>query len=335
MNDVAYAYKNTSDVLDECSSGGAFVGIVSALKKMTRGEFAVYGAEWDDCFNVIHGRAQTEEECIKFCGSKYVQSNLGDCFITIEDDLKNGLTVLFTGTPCQISALKKYLHHKDIKTEKLLLVDIVCHGVTQQRFWKDYIQWLEKREKAKLIEFSFRYKRRGWKGYPVLAVFENGKRYENSFKASHYINIYRKGLLMRESCFNCRYPGAFESDITIGDFWGIEACMPEIPVSGGVSVVICHSEKGKQIATLLNDERQYLKQTPNDQYLNYNHNLKHKTSKPELYEQFWLDYKNRGIDYVLKRYGDNSVMGMIKFYFVRFIRDTGVLTIVKNLLGRV
>lgn len=331
MKTVAYAYKNTPELMSISSSGGAFLGIVETFSGIAGrcNECVVYGAKWTDDFRVVHDRADNFADCKQFCGSKYVQSDLGLIFKKVEDDLRQQNAVLFSGTPCQIGSLKAYLTTHNSPQEQLLTVDIACHGAPQSHFWNEYKSWLESKEGSKIKAFSFRYKPKGWKGYPILVEFENGKRYENAFHTSHYMTIFRKGLLIRQGCFNCKYPGNFQSDITIADFWGVELCMPEIPVSGGVSLILCHTQKGKDIA-----ESMKAFPVPDERYLEYNHNLSKCTGKPKTYDQFWNDYHNEGLEYVLRKYGGNSMKGMLRFYAIRFLRDSGLMALGKRILKR-
>ena len=161
MMTEAYAYKNSNDILMKSSSGGAFMGICNAFVKdiAKNTQWSVYGAKFDDEFRVVHGRATTIAECEMFCGSKYVQSDMKDCFDKIVEDIVNGCVVLFTGTPCQIAAVKSYLERKGCGDGNLYTIDIVCHGTPQPHFWEDYIKYLEKTNHSKLTNFSFRYKK--------------------------------------------------------------------------------------------------------------------------------------------------------------------------------
>ena len=331
MNTKAYAYKNTPELMDISSSGGAFLGIVHAFSQKSGEDTkcVIYGAKWTDDFRVVHERTDNFADCKQFCGSKYVQSDLGNVFKSVDDDLRQRNLVLFSGTPCQIGGLKAYLAAHNSPQEKLLTVDIACHGAPQPHFWNEYKTWLESKEGSKLKAFSFRYKPKGWKGYPVMAEFENGKRYENAYQTSHYMTIFRKGLLMRPGCFNCNYPGNFQSDITIADFWGVELCMPEIPIDGGVSLVLCHSQKGEDMA-----ESMKAISVLNDDYLKYNHNLSKCTGKPENYDQFWSEFRTEGLEFVLRKYGGYSVKGKVKFYSIRFLRNTGLMALGKRILKR-
>lgn len=330
-----YAYKNTGEMLMKASSGGAFMGIVKAFTDLVGPDkWVVYGAKFNDDFSVEHGRAETLQECYAFCGSKYVQSDISHCFEHILSDLSEGFSVLFTATPCQVAAVKKYLDSKNCDTDRLVTVDIACHGAPKTEPWRDFVKYIENENNSKLVEFSFRHKAKGWKGYPVLARFENGKVYENSFKTSGYMSMFRKNLLMPERCFCCKFAGKFLSDITIADFWGVEICMPEVPVKGGVSIMMTHSEKGEELAKKMSNEDVLLLETPNNDFIRYNPNLEKPTAKPECYDKFWSDYKTKGFEYVLRLYGENSFKGMIKFNLKCFLRDSGILALVKKVMRK-
>lgn len=332
MVNVAYAYINKR-FTDISSSGGAFLGIVESFFCIdSECNHSVYGAMFDSDFHVIHGRAETLEESKIFTGSKYVESVLGDTFKSIENDLDRNYKVLFSGTPCQVAALINRFKDKD--TSNLLTVDIVCHGTPKKEFWEDYKEYIESQENSKLLKFTFRHKPAGWKGYPTYAEFDSGKKYINSYKCSGYITLFRQDLLTRSGCFNCVFPGNYKSDITIADFWGIEKCMPDVNTKSGVSLMIFHSEC-KNIKEHLKQHSELFREITDQSYLNYNHNLQYKTSKPRNYEKFWSDYKENGIEYVLKLYGGINPKGKIKFYTTRFLRNTGLMQLAKDLLKRV
>ena len=104
---VVYAAKNNNeDIRLKSSSGGIFT--LLAEKVIEEGG-VVFGAKFDADWNVIHDYTETIEGLAAFRGSKYVQSIIDDNFKTAKQFLNNGRKVLFSGTPCQIAGLKKYL----------------------------------------------------------------------------------------------------------------------------------------------------------------------------------------------------------------------------------
>lgn len=158
----AYAarHKDMKEV-ETSRSGAAFIAISDYV--LENGG-VVYGAGYTDHFRVVHKRAATKEERDEFKGSKYVQSDLTGVFRQVKQDLKDGLTVLFSGTPCQTAGLNSYIGKK--LRVNLILVDIVCHGVPGPYIWRDYIAYLEKKQGNKICWVNFRDKQKfGWKAH--------------------------------------------------------------------------------------------------------------------------------------------------------------------------
>ena len=166
----AYAarHKDMREV-ETSRSGAAFIAISDYV--LENGG-VVYGAGYTDHFRVVHKRATTKEERDEFKGSKYVQSDMNTVFRQVKKDLKDGLTVLFSGTPCQTAGLNSYIGRK--LRERLILVDIVCHGVPGPYLWRDYIAYLEKKQGDKICWVNFRDKQKfGWKAHRETFKFVN------------------------------------------------------------------------------------------------------------------------------------------------------------------
>lgn len=134
------------------SSGGAF----TALSRFAiNNDYTVYGGAYNECFDVVHDSAKTNEEAVKFRGSKYVQSYMGDTFKNIKKQLDNGDKVLFSGTPCQCAGLVSYLRKP---YDNLVTVDFVCHAVPSPKVWKLYRDYLTKKYKSNIKSVNFRSK---------------------------------------------------------------------------------------------------------------------------------------------------------------------------------
>lgn len=224
------------------SSGGIFWELVN--KTINEGGL-VFGASFDNEWQVCHSAAATIDEAKKYLGSKYVQSRVTGCYKQVHDTLKDGRKVLFSGTACQIAALKGYLRND---YENLLTVDVVCHGVPSPGIWNDYIQNLIVSHAIKSI--NFRDKSDGWRNYGFSVKYSD----DTELRESHYKNLYIQGFLhdlyLRPSCHSCLFKaGKCGSDITLGDFWGIEKVFPEMDDNRGVSIVLINSLKGKEILT--------------------------------------------------------------------------------------
>lgn len=132
-------------------SGATFIAISDYVLEQGG---VVYGAGYGEHFRVMHKRAVDKKERDEFKGSKYVQSDLSGIFRSVKKDLQDGLTVLFSGTPCQTAGLNSYIGKK--LRENLILVDIVCHGVPGPKVWDEYLRFLEKREHRDLVKVNFR-----------------------------------------------------------------------------------------------------------------------------------------------------------------------------------
>lgn len=311
MPNKVYAFKHTKDVLLESSSGGAF----TALAYLTLNNWGgvVYGACFDQNLKVVHQRAEKFSDCQKFRGSKYVQSNLGNTFQLIKEDLQNGKFVLFTGTPCQVKALKMFCLRQNISDDNLLSVDIICHGTMKPDIWEKFKNWIEKKYESKIQTVSFRYKWARWTSYPILFQFANGKKILNTFDARCFNRLFFSAVALNEGCYHCPFSNQDRvSDITIGDFWGIEKVMPMFPRDNGVSEVLVNTSKGQKFAkNMMEIPGTIMQECLSNEYLKYQHNLNSPTDKPRLADQFRQDIKSVPFEEILKRYADYTVKGFL------------------------
>ena len=236
------------------SSGGIFS--LLARKTFEKGG-AVFGAAFESDFSVSHKPARSLEKLEALKGSKYVQSRIGDSFRQAEQLLKQGIPVLFTGTPCQISGLHSFLGKK---YENLYTAEILCHGVPSFMVWRKYLQEQEMKNGSKLWGVSFRDKASGWHQYAVRIFFDNQKNYEKVFYEDSFMKLFLKNICLRPSCHDCQFrEGTSGADLTIGDAWGIEKWMPEMDDDKGTSVVVVNSGKGRQLLTEIRDEAEIRK----------------------------------------------------------------------------
>ncbi|NLD93698.1 MAG: 4Fe-4S dicluster domain-containing protein [Fibrobacter sp.] len=240
------------DIRMQSSSGGSF----SAFAEQIINENGiVFGAQFNSEWEVVHASVDNLIDLEKLKGSKYVQSKMGEIYFNVQSYLKNNKKVLFSGTPCQIAGLKKFLRRE---YENLITIDLVCHGVPSPQIFKLYL--LEHTSKikkfSKIEKISFRDKRNGWKNYSfyLKSQLKNGKFFETceSNKRNLYMRGYLENLLVRPSCYNCPTKGfSAGSDITIGDFWGVENILPRLSDNNGVSVIFITSDKGKKLFELV------------------------------------------------------------------------------------
>lgn len=237
----AYACYNTE--LNErlsSASGGIFLPLAKEI--VSRGG-VVYGAAFNPQQGAVCKRACAIVECSQFQGSKYIQSHNNECYSLVKSDLRAGLTVLYTGTPCQINGLNSYLH--DTNTTNLYCVDIVCHGVPSNLIYIGYLDYLQKKFKKPVKYINFRDKSTGWASYSVKITFDDGD--VTTIKASedYFIKAFLSNALLRPSCLHCpANDNRNKADISIGDYWGCERNFADMNDHKGLSAVIVRTEKG-------------------------------------------------------------------------------------------
>ncbi len=244
VKENVYSFVNSNkDVLLTSSSGGAFYEIASnIIKKKGVVCAAVYDSDW----SVKHIITDKLEDLKKMQGSKYVQSRMENCFSKIKAYLKNDTTVLFVGTPCQVLGLKTFLN-KDY--DNLYLIDIICHSVPSPLIFKEYLNLLET-QVGKIKHINLRDKTNGWSEYGLRIEGEK----EDVFlphKGNLYIEGFLDGLYHRPSCNECPVKArtGYQSDITLGDFWGYADIYPQADISNGVSAICVHSDKGEHLVS--------------------------------------------------------------------------------------
>lgn len=283
----------------ESSSGGIFTLLA---EKVIQENGVVFGARFDENWEVKHDYTETMEGLATFRGSKYVQSRIEDNYLKAEKFLKEGRKVLFSGTPCQIAGLKKFLKKR---YDNLLTVDFICHGVPSPKVWRIYLDEtcknLIKSNKRGLIfstlthnekrsycikSINFRNKVSGWKKYSFhIKVYSSDiTKLENiiDFYEPFSDNIFMKGFLndiyLRPSCYQCPCKsGKSNSDITIADFWGIENLLTDMDDNKGTSLVFINTEEGIYTYKQL---KQYCKKISYSDIIPYNKGLKSQLTIP-------------------------------------------------------
>lgn len=234
------AYAKDEEICRTSSSGGIFQ--LLAREIIANGGVA-YGAAYDKDLSVCHMRVETLEELPKLFGSKYVQSNMQGIYGLVKSDLIKGRKVLFSGTPCQIAAIKEYIGSAH---ENLLLVDLVCHGVPSPEVWREYLQ-SQRREKLAVTEFEFRSKEEidDWENFKFKKMYDNGECKRDIWDGFLYGEAFLKNLSLRPSCYECQFLALSSgADITLGDCWRSRKTDLQLFNSWGMSVVSINSEKG-------------------------------------------------------------------------------------------
>ena len=246
----AYIAQNKDNVVRrQSTSGGAYTSIAKVV--LDKGGVA-YGAAIDDEFKVSHILVDSEEGLASFRSSKYVQSWIGKTYQEAEKYLKDGRKVCFSGTPCQIYGLKKYLG-KDY--ENLLTVDVMCRSVPSPKVLKKYLEYQQEKY-PNFDRIVFRDKGRGY-SYSGVALYQEGKvLYRGGSESDPWLRLFLGGYCNREICHSCLYQdGVRASDITLWDCWETQNYAPEWDDNKGTTNVIAWTEKGKELIQNCSDLR--------------------------------------------------------------------------------
>lgn len=309
-NDIeVFAIKNSNNkIRKESSSGGIFYEL---CKYVINQKGYIYGAAFDNNFKVIHEGANNLEDCKKFMGSKYVQSNIKNIYKEINEKLKETI-VLFSGTPCQVQGLKNYLGKEN---ENLITVDIVCHGVPSPQIFEDYKNYQQKVFNSKIKDIKFRYKTENV-FQNMYIEFENEKVYICPSRDDKYYKLF--DIDLRESCYNCKFSNTNRvGDITLGDFWKVEKVIEGFDDNKGVSLVILNTDKGREIFKEIK-QNLIVNQVNIEQALQPN--LIRPTSKDKRYNKFWIDYNKKGFEYVKEKYSKRSFVKKVKIKIINKIK---------------
>lgn len=240
VGEVECAYSYNSELKKKCSSGGIFGEIA---RDFIRRGGVCFGAAFDVDYSVKHICIEHEKDLPKILGSKYAQSNTAGVFMKVKEKLKNGKPVLFSGTPCQVAAVKSFLS-KDY--DNLFLIDLFCYGIPSPDVWQAWLKHICSNRKISSI--NFRDKTEGWDNYSLRIEFENGEIYRKNKKDDYFLATFSKGCYIRESCLSCVHKGFDKvSDLTLGDFQELSIMFPEIDGFDGVSMVRINSSKGKRL----------------------------------------------------------------------------------------
>ncbi|WP_417229660.1 Coenzyme F420 hydrogenase/dehydrogenase, beta subunit C-terminal domain [Thermophilibacter sp.] len=250
-----WAQAQNGDLLRSSSSGGVF-GLL-ATKTLRAGGMVVGAAFGEGAKSVRHRAIERMEDLPLLQSSKYVQSFVPvELYHSVEGALHQRRNVLFSGTACQVSALRGCLG-KSFSSEHLTCVDVICHGVPSPLLWRSWISHLESLVGFPLCKVNFRDKRTGWSSYSVSYQFADESEIAHPVADDWYMNAFLNNLSLRQSCFSCPSKGRCGSDITLGDFWGVRWCHPEVEREPGVSCVIVRTDKGVRALDSLEDELSY------------------------------------------------------------------------------
>lgn len=305
-------------------------GILTALgKQVIRQGGVVSAAGYDAKMVPTLMIAQTEREVEAMAGSKYVQCRtVPEHFRTIKDYLKNGRRVLFIGTPCQVSAINAYVGKA---TPLLLTADFLCHGTPSPLLLQKYMEWRCGRQKSRMVDMGFRGKTvQGWMRSSIDCYFMNGKVLRTRIDFDPFYGFFSSLLSLNNSCFSCRYASLTRvADITAMDYWHAPQELQRERAYLGMSLVLMHTEKGREIMREL--QRDGIISAQGADLASYYHcqpAFCQAAEKPERWEEFMRDlpagnFPELAAKYLPKRSWKYSLKGKLKWHWSALQRKLG------------
>lgn len=313
---IGYAAKIASPKEQSLSaSGGIFFAVA---KNVISSGGIVCGCVLDDDLMPRHVMSADLAIIEKMRGSKYVESSVRGFFACVRKQLEEQRYVFFSGTPCQVAGLRRFLGKR---YDNLICADIICHGVPSRKLFKLYIDWLSDKYHGKIIDYSFRDKRiHRWSLTRCVSVSFGRRIKYYSLMASldpYYYN-YLQGNTYRESCYECPYARSQRAgDISLGDFWGVEKSYPKMFDINGVSSVLVNSNSGALLVNMLIDKGLIVgEEVEPDSIVSNNGNLREATARPEIRNVIYKTINGGGFgkipyDIGRKSYAEDSIKNRI------------------------
>lgn len=288
------AIHKSKTVVVESTSGGLFTALSDVVLQSGG---TVYGAVFQDK-RVFHVRAEDELIRDSMRGSKYVQSNIEQCFQNIKDDLTEGRTVLFTGTPCQVAAVYQlFFHHFN-----LITCEVLCYGTPSPMVFSEHLKMIERRFKGKIVNYQFRPGKHGfeWGCQNEMAILQDGREIAEDAYVNAFRQLFYGGITKRTACHSCPYTKLDRTaDITIGDCRKFRIVYPQVECENGVSTVLANTEKGIKLVEacrkevdLYDMEIEDILQEP----------LQHPSKQGERKSEFWKEMNTVGYERALQHY---------------------------------
>ena len=312
-----YAFQNNDkETLYKCASGGAFAYFA---KNIIEQGGIVYGVIYDENMVVSHSRTDNLKDLGKMYSSKYVQSDTRDTFKQAKEDLENGKTVLFSGTPCQIAGLKSYLQ-KDY--ENLITVDLVCHGTPSPLIFEKYKdEYMQKRPNDEwLLNIDFRSKIEGWS--PSLVTTTTTTTTTTHARQDDFMKAFLSNLSINDSCLQCQFNRLPRmADLSLADFWGVDEYDKTLNDNKGLSLILINSEKGISLFNKI-DNNCLLREIPLDYAIKCNKNICGSSVPHKNRTNFLEDIsKGKTLKSCVKKYDKKPFYMVLYHALPKFIKD--------------
>lgn len=304
---IAYAARTKDEAVRRAStSGGVFYELASRV--LDEGGM-VCGAVFDEGFHVRHILSGKREDLARMMGSKYAQSDMGTCYREIKKALARGVTVLFSGCPCQVAGLRSFLGRDD---PRLILVELICHGIPSDSLLQAYISLREAQYGAALTRLEFRNKDLGWHRSAVRMEFANGKVCLEPVAVNAYMNGFLSDCTLKESCYHCRFREfSTGGDIILGDLWGAEVSMLHLDDNKGLSAVLVLSDKGQALVERL---PLFMEPCDLDAVIHCNQSLVRSAEPSPLRETFYATAAERGYVVAIHKHLERGRLLRLKYH---------------------
>lgn len=324
-------WSKDSECRKNSSSGGLFTEIA---KYVLDSKGYVVGAALGKELHVEHIIIDSIKDLHRLTGSKYVQSDTTGVYNKVEALLKsdNKPVVLFSGTPCQVDALRHVLKKE---YDNLYTLDVVCHGVPSPKMWRDYIEWVSRRNKSKLVDYKFRWKKVSWTFYHSRMIFSNGKNIYNDWFRDPWLRLFLSNKGLRSSCYNCKYANMNRvADITLADFWGYQSQNKSDKKSDkGISLVICNTQQGQRLFDGIKDKIFFFSRDISI-ISKSQRSLSKPWDKPQGTDSFWSDYCTHSFDKFLEIHYSVAKPCDVGAFFAKYGMPKWGLFIRWNLINR-
>ena len=316
---------DNSELYVNSSSGGIFAAVASSF--LERGG-VVYGAAMnyqDNYINCQHIRITTPKDLHRIQGSKYVQSKMDGIYKLVKDDLRDGKLVLFSGTSCQVDAVRNYIGDYN----NLFTIDLVCHGVPKDKIFHDYVDFIESKHRIKIKDVSFRVKDYSSllssSSYVLKIIGRKGKKCRQYFipkDKSAYFKLFLARAGYRESCYRCKYASLKKvSDLTLGDFRpsSVEKKQYSLCEDKTYSSIIVHNTRGE---TLLDNGKSMISVVPMelDEMVKHHSNLQRPSSMSDAGKQLLDIYLKQGMPALQHQIDSGYLKEQIKSIIKRILK---------------
>ena len=324
----AYLVQNKdAQILEESTSGGAFTAIAEYV--IDKGGI-VYGVEMTDDYIVRHIAVDNKEDLAKFRNSKYVQSDLGNSFSEVKEQLKSGRWVCFSGTPCQVEGLIQYLGRP---YDNLILVDVVCRAVPSPGVWKKYIA-AEIARRGKAISIRFRDKALGYQYSTMEITAIDGKTERGGIESQPWLRMFFSGMIIRPSCSECKFRSPYrKSDFTIWDCFPTYKYDKNWNEDAGTTRILIHTEKGKDLFQKIRNNFMVM-ELPVDEAISGVKEMALSPKENECKASFFNELEQRGIDAAIQKYFHETSKVRIKKDIRLFLNQHGLDKAVKHVLKK-